>query len=259
MDTICYSCGRGENPENTLKGIEHCLNVNPDWRIEMDIQITSDEQLVLFHDYNTKRTTGQDKLIHELNLEEVKELNAAYNFNLEGKYPYRLSPVMVPELREVFNKFSKAKVLLDVHTNNAKVVDILINLIETEFVKGDFIIVSEYDKIIAQLKVKKPYWRYGVAATEAKQMLYSSFIFLDGLFPIKSDVLMLPKKYGNINVLSKRVIRHAKKRNIPIWAWMYEGKHVKTVVSKTEMDALEKLGIEGVFTGYPEKLFSEIG
>ena len=75
MTIICYSCGRGENPENTLKGIKHCQTINPEWRIEMDVQMTADEQLVLFHDYNTKRTTGVNKLINELSLEEVKELN----------------------------------------------------------------------------------------------------------------------------------------------------------------------------------------
>ncbi len=258
MDIICYSCGRGENPENTIKGIEHCLTVNPNWRIEMDVQISADEHLVLFHDYGTKRTTGQDKRINELKLKEIKEMNAGYNFKNNGNYPYRLSPIRIPELIEVFKKFPKAKLLLDIHTNHPKVVAILIQLIETEFKGGDFIIGSEYDEIIKLLKSERSNWKYGVPEKEAKKMLYSSFLYLDGLFPIQSDILMLPKKYGNINVLSKRVINHAKKRQIPIWAWMYEGKYVKTVESKKEMEVLNKMGIEGIFTEYPEKFFNEL-
>lgn len=216
MEIICYGCGRGEHPENTMKGIKHCQEINPDWRIEMDIQITVDERLVLFHDYTTKRTTGQDKCINKLKLSEVKELNAVYNFKNEGEYIFRPTPIQIPELIEVFRGFPKAKLVLDIHTNNPKVVSILINLIEKEFPYGDFIIVSEYDEIIEKLKSKKPNWRFGVPAKEAKQMLYSSFLYLDGLFPIKSDILMLPKKYGRINVLSQRVLNHAKKRNKPI-------------------------------------------
>lgn len=258
MDIICYSCGRGENPENTIKGIEHCQKVNPNWRIEMDVQVTSDGHLVLFHDYKTERTTGKDKLINELSLKQVKELNAAYNFKNEGNYSYRSAPIPIPELIEVFRKFPKAKLVLDIHTNDPKVVDILIDLIDLEFGEGNFIIVSEYDEIIANLKIKRPNWRYGVPAKEAKKMLYSSFLFLDGFFPINSDILMLPKKYGKINVLSKRVINHAKKRNKPIWAWMYEGSYVQTVTSKKEVDELQKIGIDGIFTEYPEKLSNEI-
>jgi len=254
MEIICYSCGRGENPENTIKGIKHCQAINRDWRIEMDVQITSDEQLVLFHDYKTKRTTGVDKLINELNLKEVKKLNAGYNFKDQDNYIYRSTPVKIPELREVFKEFPKAKLLLDVHTNNPKVVEILIDLIDSEFREGDFIIASEYDDIIKKLKIERPNWRYAVPTKEAKKMLYSSFLYLDGLFPIQSDILMLPKRYGKINVLSNRVINHAKKRNKRIWAWMYEGDEVKTVNSIKEIEEMKTLGIDGVFTDYPERI-----
>ena len=69
---------------------------------------------------------------------------------------------------------------------------------------------------------------------------------------------MLPKKFGKINVLNKRVIKHAKKRNKPIWAWMYEGEEVRTVNSIYEIDKLIELGIDGIFTDYPEKLSKSI-
>lgn len=258
MKIICYSCGRGENPENTIEGIKHCQEINPDWRIEMDVQITADEQLVLFHDYETKRTTGEDKLINELSLKEVKELNAGYNFKAQEDYIYRSVPVKIPELKEVFRTFPKAKLLLDIHTKNPKVVPILIDLIASEFKEGDFILASEYDEIIKQLKRKRPNWRYGVPANEAKKMLYSSFLYLDGLFPITSDILMVPMKYGKINVLSNRVINHAKKRNKEIWAWMYEGEEVRTVNSVNQIEELKALGIDGIYTGYPEKLKKEM-
>lgn len=258
MKIICYSCGRGENPENTIKGIKHCQAINPDWRIEMDVQLTSDDHLVLFHDYETKRITGADKLINELSLKEVKELNAGYNFKRQENYIYRSAPIRIPELREVFKTFPNAKLLLDIHTNNPKVVNILLDLIEAEFKDGDFIIGSEYDEIIKKLKKERPNWRYGVPANEAKKMLYSSFLYLDGLFPIQSDILMIPKQYGKINVLRNRVINHAKKRNKPIWAWMYEGEEVRTVNSVKEIEALKKLGIDGVYTDSPELLKSEL-
>ena len=258
MTIICYSCGRGENPENTIQGIRHCQEIAPDWRIEMDIQITSDDQLVLFHDYETKRTTGENKLINELSLREVKRLNAGYHFKKQGNYMYRSAPIQIPELSEVFKEFPKAKLLLDVHTNNSKAVNILINLIDTQFKKGDFIIASEYDDIIKEFKKERPNWRYAVPATEAKRMLYSSFLYLDGLFPIQSDILMLPKQYRKINVLRDRVINHAKKRNKEIWAWMYEGEEVRTVNSVKEIEELKELGIDGVFTDFPKGLKNEM-
>ena len=263
MEIICYSCGRGENPENSLEGIRHCQSVNPDWRIEMDIQISADNKLVLFHDYQTVRTTGEDMRINELTLKELKELNAGYNFKVNETYPYRNSPIRIPEVKDVFDEFPKAKLLLDIHTNDPKVIALFIKLIETKFEHGDFIVVSEYDEIIKKLRKEKPNWIYGVPTIEAKKMLYSSFIFLDGMFPIKSDILMLPQKYGNINVLSKRVVNHAQKRNKKLWAWIYESKDLdptkfKAVESIAELEALRGLGVSGVFTEYPKKLSNEI-
>lgn len=255
---LCYSCGRGERPENTLEGIRHCQAVNPNWRIEMDVQMTADGELVLFHDYNTLRTTGVDARINELRYAELTDLNAGFHFKKNDAYPYRDSPISIPRLEEVFLEFPQAKLILDIHTNDPKVMDRFITLLESTFPQGDFIVVSEYDAIIKGIRQKRPHWRYGVPANEAKRMLYSSFVFLDGLFPIKSDILMLPKKYGAIEVLSKRVLRHAKKRNKPIWAWLYEGDYVKTVTSKAELEELEQLGIAGVYTGYPEKLSREL-
>ncbi len=258
MEIICYSCGRGENPENTIIGIEHCQSVNPNWRIEMDIQITKDERLVLFHDYNTKRITGEDKQINELTLDETRELNVGYNFKFENQYVYRNNPIQIPELESVFKQFPQAKLLLDVHTNNLLATEKLIELVEKYSLVGNIIVASHYDEVIAAFKGKRPNWKYGVPANEAKKMIYSSFLYLDNLFPIKSDVLMLPQKAGKINVLTKRVINHAKKRNKKLWAWMYEGEIVKNVDSRAELLKMKEIGADGVFTDYPQKLINEI-
>lgn len=258
MEIVCYSCGRGENPENTILGIQHCLNVDSNWRIEMDIQMTKDEELVLFHDYETKRITGINKRINELTLNEVKELNAGYHFQVTDKYIYREKNIPIPTLDSVFQQFPNANLMLDVHTNNLIAVDRLVELVAKHGMEKKVIIVSHYDSVIHKFRAKKPQWKYGVPTIEAKKMLYSSFVFLDGLFPVKSDILMLPKKFGKINVLSKRVINHAKKRDKKLWAWMYEGEHVKNVDTKKELIELQTLGIDGVFTDYPRKLKSEI-
>jgi len=254
MKVICYSCGRGENPENTLKGIEHCYSINPAWRIEMDVRITYDEKLVLFHDDNIERITGENGFISGLTLKEIQQLNAGYNFKSDGIFKYRTTPVRIPGLYEVFNEFPKAKLLLDVHSNNQRIIQKLIDLIDSEFSRGDFVIVSEYDEIVKKLKLLKPDWRYGVPAKEAKKMLYSSFLGLDKFFPIEMDLLMLPKNYYGINVLNKRVIKHAKTRDKPIWAWLYEGAEVRTVNSIEEIEQLRELGVQGVFTDCPEKM-----
>ncbi len=232
MEIICYGCGRGENPENTIEAIRHCQTVNPNWQVEMDLQITKDGEIVLFHDYNAKLITGVDKNIFDLNLNEITALNAAKNFKVKEAYPYRGNPIKIPTLIEVLKLFPKAKFVLDVHTNRLEAVDKIINIIDEFEVENQIVIVSQYDKTITYFKEKRANWTYGAATNEVKKMVYSSFLFLDSLFPIQSDVLLIPVKFGNITLLTKRVIKHINQRNKKIWVWMYEGEKVITIESK---------------------------
>lgn len=258
IEIICYACGRGENPENTIRGIENCQSINAEWIVEMDIQLTKDGSLVLFHDYNAQRTTGQDQLIPEMTLAEIRKLNAGFNFKTKGKYPYRNDFIEIPEVKSVFERFPKARLMLDIHTNNLAAVDILIELIDEYSMSDQLVIVSHYDEVIEDFASKRPSWVYGVPTREAKRMIYSSFIFLDRFFPIKSDVLMLPKRLGNTEVLTKRVVNHAKKRKREIWAWMSEGEAVKNVDSFQELMEMKTIGVDGVFTDFPASLINDI-
>lgn len=258
MQIICYACGRGENPENTIRAIQHCQNVNPDWIIEMDLQLTKDDEVVLFHDYSTERITGVKKKINELSLLEIKELNAGYNFEIKNQFPFREESLKMPTLNEVCSLFAKATFLLDVHTNDLTVVDKIIACINHNEKEDSIIIVSKYDGVLHKFKALKPNWTYGAATKEVKNTVYSSYLFLDGFFPTVADVLMLPVKFGSLTLLTKRVLKHIRKRNKKIWVWLSEGKEVETINSKSQFNVLKDQGVDGVFTEYPNKLNKEL-
>ena len=57
-------------PENTLASFKAAMDLGVD-QIEFDIWMSKDGVPVLMHDENAKRTTGVDKLITEMTLEEI--------------------------------------------------------------------------------------------------------------------------------------------------------------------------------------------
>ena len=57
--------------ENGLKAFKHAID--NDVAFEYDIHITKDNQLVVCHDENLKRTTGKEGIIEDLTLKEIKE------------------------------------------------------------------------------------------------------------------------------------------------------------------------------------------
>lgn len=60
-----------KNPENSLKAIK--LGIKRGYSIEMDIQLTKDEQIVVFHDKTLKRLCGIEGNLHDYTYDELKE------------------------------------------------------------------------------------------------------------------------------------------------------------------------------------------
>lgn len=72
---------RGESVraiENTLESLQLANTYNPDY-VEMDIQMTQDGKLVVFHDNTLKRLSNQSDNIHLLTLEEVQAVTLSHN------------------------------------------------------------------------------------------------------------------------------------------------------------------------------------
>ncbi|WP_425539146.1 glycerophosphodiester phosphodiesterase [Microaceticoccus formicicus] len=65
-------------PENTMEAFEHAIDIGVDG-IELDVQLSKDGEVVIVHDENLKRLTGEDAWVFDLTLAELKELNFAKN------------------------------------------------------------------------------------------------------------------------------------------------------------------------------------
>ena len=96
-------------PQNTLEGAIQAFADGADV-VELDIMITSDEYLVIFHDNDVGRLTGcpLNRNVWEMTLEEIRELTP----NLHGDYihsaewhPRDFDHVQIPTMREYMEAF----------------------------------------------------------------------------------------------------------------------------------------------------------
>ena len=65
----------GTDPENTLLGFRHALELGVDG-IELDVQLTKDGELVVIHDEKIDRTTDGTGYVKDYNLNELKQFSA---------------------------------------------------------------------------------------------------------------------------------------------------------------------------------------
>ena len=84
-------------PENTLESFEAAAKLKGITGIELDVQYTSDKQVVVFHDENVRRVTDGNRNVCEYTLEEIKKLNIYAGKNAQGGNTY----TKIPTLEEV--------------------------------------------------------------------------------------------------------------------------------------------------------------
>jgi glycerophosphoryl diester phosphodiesterase len=67
-----FHSGDSEYPENSLKAFERAMRRG--FSFELDVHLLSDGHVCVFHDPNTKRMTGVNRSIKELNSLEIKKM-----------------------------------------------------------------------------------------------------------------------------------------------------------------------------------------
>lgn len=82
-------------PENSMIAFEQAIALGADGA-EFDVQLSADGIPVVFHDESLKRITGDDLLIKDLTLRELKTLDISYKF--AGQCPVQ----RIPTLEEYF-------------------------------------------------------------------------------------------------------------------------------------------------------------
>ena len=107
---------RGESydaPENTLAAINIAWKRNVH-AVEIDIQLTSDNEIVVIHDKDTLRVSGKKKIIRKSSLKELKLLNAG--FRKEGNWENS----SIPKLSEVLGTVPpNRKLIIEIKSNDS--------------------------------------------------------------------------------------------------------------------------------------------
>ena len=116
-------------PENTLVAFragvhEWCADM-----LEMDVRLTRDRHVVVFHDATLDRTTNGSGPVAEHTLEQIRDLDAAHGFeDLDGRHSFRGQGVTVPTLDEVLE--ACPDVWINVEVKEARVAGPLVDVID---------------------------------------------------------------------------------------------------------------------------------
>ena len=240
---------RGESgnvPENTIPALESAVRLGVDV-LESDARLTKDDQIVLFHDDDLMRTTGEKGTVRDYTLDELREFDFGLNFTPdEGvTFPYRGKGLKIVTLLEVFEKFPDTVFNLDIKDTFPAAPMEMARLLEEMDRKQSVIIASFTGTQLEHFRQLLPDVPTSAHPGEVKRFVFFSKIGLPRIKreDIKYRAFQVPIKSGPITIITKKFIKMAHERNIAVHVW--------TINDEPTMNKLLDLGIDGIFTDQP--------
>jgi glycerophosphoryl diester phosphodiesterase len=109
---IAHRGGKENFPENTILAFSKALENGAD-AIELDVQLTDDKIVVVYHPKDLNQFTNGEGSISSHDYKYISKLDAAYKYKPEQNYPFRGKGLYIPTLRQILDTFSSTFFVID--------------------------------------------------------------------------------------------------------------------------------------------------
>lgn len=237
----------GIAPENTMASFERAIDIDADM-IELDVQMTKDGQLVIYHDTDMTRITGVSGMISDYTYAEICEMNAGSWFEALGAGMSAQGVIdnytdeKMPTLSEVLDLIRKSDLSIYLELKDISAATSL----TAEQLQGFAeMVVNTVDEYSMQNRVIYASFNYDYlkqikALSEENKILCNTVIG-------NADTLLTdyPADYYGLNIETINQDAIEKLRDSGVHAYVY------TANTPYQMQYAISLGAEGIVTNYP--------
>ncbi len=213
-------------PENTLESFTKAFEVGLKG-IELDVQLSKDGELVVFHDLFIKNKTGKYTKIENMSYSEIRDLSRENNCQIP-----LLSDVMEIHPKGTFINIE----IKSCHYLKTLIVRKVVQMIQIYNLEK-FIIVSSFNPFVLRF-IKKLAPDYPTAYLWSSNN--STFLFNS---PLWIWICLPDGIHIDINIVNEKNICWARKNNLVVLAF--------TVNNASDLSKAQALGLDGIFTDNP--------
>ncbi|MBD3583107.1 glycerophosphodiester phosphodiesterase [Flavobacterium selenitireducens] len=225
MQVIAHRGAKGHVPENTIAAFEKALELGVDG-IELDVFLSSDGEIVVFHDEHTERLTGVSGRIAEMQLADIRKLRVD---KVHG----------VPTLEEVL-RFVDGRAMVNIELKVATAARPVTELVE-RFASDyrwdyDRFLISSFDwAALKEIRSWNPGIPLGVL-TETDLDLAIGF----------ARSIAAETFHPYFHLLDENSVKKIKNENMRLYAW--------TVNMPEDISRIKSLGVDGIITDFPDRI-----
>lgn len=242
-----------EYPENTLLSFRRAFELGVDV-IETDVHFTKDRRFVVIHDASLGRSTNGSGNVRDLTFEELKQIDAGYNFTRDnGKtYPFRDKSINPIFLEELLEEFPDQRFNIDLKEKNPEQIDYYADIIKKFNAENRILTASEHGVNLREIRKQFPDMATSFSSWEVINyyfLLKSGFLFLKDKF--QGDALQVPEYYFGLRIVTSSFVKQAHAKGIKVHVW--------TINKESDMKRLLDIGVDGLFSDDPVLLMNILG
>ncbi len=216
----------GHEPENTLLAVEKAIDLGADW-VEVDVYAV-DGELIVIHDERLERTTNGSGYVVEKTFRYLRSLDAG-----KGQ--------RIPTLRELLDLVNR-RIGVNVELKGPDTAALTVSLIDRHIKdrgwdSDQFIVSSFNQRELGKVHRLKPYIRIGVVIG-GMHRIYASFTRRHEVYSV----------HPHMDLVTARFMERAHRRGLKVF--------VHTVNDPGDITRMEAMGVDGMFTDFPERLRS---
>ncbi len=211
--------------------------------LEMDVRLTVDGEVMVFHDATVERTTDGSGPVAGMTLAQMQELDAGANFrDPEGSPSFAGQGLSAPRFEDVLTAFPRTRINVEAKAREAA--RPLVDIILRHRAAHRVLIAAEHEANRRDVRGYPGPW-----GASRRQLIPFHLIHrtpLSALYTPAVDVLQVPDVWKGRRVLTPAIIHKAHRRNIPVHVW--------TIDQVEDMERLLDWGVDGIQTDRPDRL-----
>ncbi|HTT71614.1 MAG TPA: glycerophosphodiester phosphodiesterase [Anaeromyxobacteraceae bacterium] len=251
---VAHRGGARLAPENTLPAFALAARLSAD-AFELDVQLTADGEVVVFHDEETTRLTGSPGTISGRTLAEVRALDAGFHFSGDGgrTFPFRGQGLSPPTLRELIALYPGQRMNIEAKSPDPALARALASAVKEAGAVDRVCLGSEHDEQGERLRALLPEACHFLPREAATRHVVAARIPGATQGPPGYEVADLPLRFpGSSRVLvDGAVVEHFHRQGLSVFVW--------TVDEESDMRALLAAGVDGIMTDRPDLLSRVLG
>lgn len=238
----------GHQPENTLVSFEAALAEGAQI-LESDVHLSADGVPILLHDPDLARIGGLAQRADELAFAEIARLDAGAHFVAsDGSRPFAGRGIGVASLEAAFARFPDARFNLELKCPGERVIAETLRLIE-RFDRADRTLLTAGDDAImpglrAAIASRSRGPAIGASLSDVLAVIASALS--GGPMPRDVMALQIPPSFAGRPLVTRELVDHAHAHGLEVHVW--------TVDALAEIEALLRLGVDGIVTDFPGRM-----